>query len=68
MPVVKIDILKGHSKKEKEKLMESIFCAFEENDIPRSWVTIVIDDLPEENWAISGETLSKKIAREKKEK
>ncbi len=68
MPVVKIDLLEGRTKKEKEKLMKSIFRAFEENNIPKKWVSIVISDLPEENWAISGETLSKKIAREKKEK
>jgi len=65
MPIVKIDILEGHTKKEKEKLMESIFKAFEENDIPREWVSIVITDLPEENWAVGGELLSKKLAREK---
>lgn len=65
MPIVKIDLLEGHSKEEKEKIMESIFKAFEENEIPREWVTIVMSDLPKENFGIQGELLSKKLAREK---
>jgi len=66
MPIVKIQMLSGRTKAQKEKLMEAIFKAFKENDIPREWVSIVISDEPEENWAIQGELLSKKIAREKK--
>ena len=66
MPIVRIELASGRTKKEKENLMESIFEAFKKNNIPREWVSIVISDEPEENWAISGELLSKKIAREKK--
>ena len=66
MPTVKIDLLSGKTKKEKENLMESIFEAFKKNNIPREWVSIIISEEPEENWAVNGELLSKKIAREKK--
>ncbi len=64
MPFVKVDLLEGRTKKQKEKLIESIFRAFEENDTPREWVTILIDDYPLENWAIQGELLSKKMKRD----
>jgi 4-oxalocrotonate tautomerase family enzyme len=66
MPIVHIEMLSGRTKKQKEKLMESIFSAFEKNNIPREWVSIVISDEPKENWAISGELLSNKIKRERK--
>ena len=65
MPMVKITLLNGKTKTQKESLMESIFKAFAENDIPREWVSIIISDEPEENWGVGGETLSKKIAKAK---
>jgi len=66
MPVVKIDILEGKSKEQKEKLAKSIMQAFEENQIPKEWVTILFNENPVENWAVAGEMLSEKIKNEKK--
>ncbi|MCX6798639.1 MAG: tautomerase family protein [Candidatus Diapherotrites archaeon] len=60
-----MDMLEGRSAAQKEKIIESVFKAFEENGISREWVTIVISDLPQENWAISGEMLSEKLKKEK---
>lgn len=65
MPVVKIDLLQGRSAKQKEKLAKAILGAFEENDIPKEWVTIVFNDNPVENWVVSGEMLSEKLKKEK---
>lgn len=63
MPIVRIDLLKGRTKEQKEKLIESIFKAFEENNIPREWVTILLNDSSIENWAVDGEMLSKKLKK-----
>jgi 4-oxalocrotonate tautomerase family enzyme len=68
MPIVRVELLNGRTKQEKEKLIESIFEAFEKNDIPREWVSIVLSDAPIENWAISGELLSSKIKKEENKK
>lgn len=65
MPVVKIDMLKGKTSEEKEKLAMAIMAAFDQNDIPKEWVTIIFNDNPLENWAVGGEMLSEKIKREK---
>jgi 4-oxalocrotonate tautomerase family enzyme len=63
LPVVKIDLLAGRTKEQKEKLFESILKAFEENNIPREWVTIILNDSPIENWIVDGEPLSKKMKK-----
>ncbi|MBN2066939.1 MAG: tautomerase family protein [Candidatus Diapherotrites archaeon] len=66
MPVVKIDLLEGKTPKEKESLAKSLLKAFEENHIPKEWVTIIFSDAPKENWVVAGEMLADKIKREKK--
>jgi 4-oxalocrotonate tautomerase family enzyme len=65
MPVVRVDLLEGRSAKQKEKLAKALLKAFEENDIPKEWVTIVFQDNPVENWVVSGEMLSEKLKKEK---
>ena len=65
MPVVKVDLLSGRSAKQKEKLAKAILSAFEENDIPKEWVTIVFQDNPLENWVVAGEMLAEKLKKEK---
>lgn len=61
MPIVKIDMLEGKTAKQKEKLVIALYKAFEENQIPKEWVTILFNDNPVENWAVGGEMLSEKI-------
>lgn len=65
MPVVKIDLLEGRNAKQKEKLAKALLKAFEENGIPKEWVSIIFNDNPVENWVVSGEMLSEKLKREK---
>ena len=66
MPVVKIDVLEGRTAEQKEKLVMALYKAFEENQIPKEWVTIIFNDNPVENWAVGGEMLSEKIKKEQK--
>ena len=65
MPVVKIDLLEGKTVEQKEKLAMALYKAFEENNIPKEWVSIVFNENPVENWAVGGEMLSEKIKKEK---
>jgi 4-oxalocrotonate tautomerase family enzyme len=65
MPVVKIDLLEGKSAKQKQALAMALLKAFEENGIPREWVSIIFNDNPAENWVVSGEMLSEKMKRGK---
>ncbi len=65
MPIVKIDMLEGKTAEQKEKLVIALYKAFEENQIPKEWVTILFNDNPVENWAVGGEMLSEKIKKEK---
>ncbi len=65
MPVVKIDLLEGKTKEEKEKLAMSIVKAFQENSIPKERVTVIFQDNPVENWVVGGEMLSEKIKQGK---
>lgn len=58
-------MLKGKSPEEKEKLAMALMDAFDQNGIPKEWVTIIFNDNPVENWVVGGEMLSEKIKREK---
>ena len=66
MPVVKIDLLQGKSPEQKEKLARALMQAFEENNIPKEWVTIIFNETAVENWAVGGEMLSEKIKKGRK--
>ena len=65
LPVVKIDLLEGKTAEQKEKLAMALLKAFEENGIPKEWVSIIFNDSPVENWAVGGEMLSEKIKKGK---
>ncbi len=65
MPIVKIDLLDGKTAEQKEKLAMALLQAFEENNIPKEWVTIMFNESPVENWAVNGEMLSEKMKKGK---
>ena len=65
MPVVKIDLLDGKTAEQKEKLAMALLRAFEENNIPKEWVTIIFQESSVENWAVNGEMLSEKMKKGK---
>ena len=62
MPNVKIDMWPGKTDEEKENLIKGITKVFEEIDIKKEWVTIVINEIQPKNWGIRGE-LGSKIAK-----
>jgi len=62
MPVVKIDMWDGRSEEEKEKVIQNVTAAIVEScGCPKEAVTVVIDDIPKENWGSGGEQHSKKF-------
>ena len=52
----------GKTDEEKENLIKGITKVFEEIDIKKEWVTIVINEIQPKNWGIHGE-LGSKIAK-----
>ena len=62
MPVVKIDMWSGRSAEEKEKIIQKVTDAIVEScNCPKEAVTVVIDEIPKENWGSGGEQHSKKF-------
>ena len=62
MPVVKIDMWDGRSEEEKEKVIRKVTDAIVEScGCPEETVTVVIDEIPKENWGSGGEQHSKKF-------
>ncbi len=61
MPVVHVFWWAGREVSLKEKVIKGITKAFEDVGVPASAVTIIIHDIPKENWGSGGEQASKKF-------
>jgi len=61
MPVVKIDMWPGRSAEQKEAIIQGITEVFEKQGVPKIATTVVITEIPKENWGSSGEPHSKKF-------
>jgi len=61
MPVVHVFWWTGREASLKEKVIKGITKAFEEVGVPASAVTVIIHDIPKENWGSGGEQASKKF-------
>lgn len=59
MPVVKVDLWEGRTEEEKEKLIKGITRAFVEIGIRAEWVTVILHDVPKNNWGSGGKQASK---------
>lgn len=64
MPVVKIDMWKGHSMEEKEKLIEKVTDAVVDSIECKSRdVFVILNEVPKEHWGIEGQPSSKKFPK-----
>lgn len=55
MPIVRIDLWPGRDKATKEKLIQKITQVVVETvKCPAEAVTVVIEDIPKENWGMGG--------------
>ena len=62
MPIVKIDLWSGRTEELKENLIKKVTdVVVEVCKCPKEAVTIVINDIPKENWGSAGEQHSKKF-------
>ena len=59
MPVVIIEMWKGRTEEQKERLIKGITKAFEEIGVKAEWLNIIIHDVPKSNWGMRGEQASK---------
>ena len=60
MPIVRISMYPGRDEATKEKLIQSVTQAVSDNaKCPPEAVTVVIDDIPKENWGFGGKQASK---------
>jgi 4-oxalocrotonate tautomerase len=59
MPVVKVDMWKGKTEEQKEKLIEGITKAFIEIGMKAEWVTVIFNEVPKSNWGMGGKQASK---------
>ncbi len=61
MPLVEVTMWAGVPSEVKKKLAEGLTKVFEELGIPREAVTIVIYEVPKENWATGGQLHSERF-------
>lgn len=54
MPVIKIDTW-PKDKSKKKQMIEGITKVFTDMGVPKEHVTIVINEVPKENWALKGD-------------
>ena len=60
MPLVKIDMWKGRTVEQKEKMIQSVTKAVCDSvGCPKEAVWVVLTDVDKENWGISGEQMGK---------
>jgi len=59
MPVVIVEMWKGRTDEQKEKLIKGITEAFERIGVPAEALNIIIHDIPKANWGLHGKQASK---------
>ena len=58
MPVVIVNMYAGRDKEAKRRIAEGITKVFEAEKVPRNAVTVIMNDVPKDNWADGGKLAS----------
>ncbi len=58
MPVVIVNMYAGRDRQAKKRIAEGITKVFEAENVPRDAVTVIMNDVPKENWAEAGKLSS----------
>lgn len=58
MPVVTVDMWPGRDDDAKRRIAEGITKVFEKENIPSDAVTVIIQEIPKNNWARAGKLCS----------
>jgi len=60
MPVVRIEMWAGRSREQKRKLIKEVTEAITSSlGIPKDQVTVILNEIPKDNWGLAGELASK---------
>jgi 4-oxalocrotonate tautomerase len=63
MPIVQVSVWEGITSENKKKTVKGITKVFENMDVPKEAVQIVIYEAPKSNWATGGKLHSEKHAQ-----
>lgn len=58
MPVVIVNMYAGRDREAKKRIAEGITRVFEAEKVPRDAVTVIMNDVPKDNWADAGKLAS----------
>jgi len=58
MPVVIVNMYAGRDKDAKRRIAEGITKVFEVEKVPRDAVTVIMNEVPKDNWADAGKLAS----------
>lgn len=58
MPVIIVNMWTGRDKEAKKRIAEGITKVFEAEKVPRSAVTVIMNEVQKENWAEAGKLSS----------
>jgi len=58
MPVVIVNMYAGRDREAKRRIVEGITKVFEVEKVPRDAVTVIMNDVPKDNWADGGKLAS----------
>ena len=61
MPVIQVSVWAGISEENKKKIIEGITKVIEEIGVPREAVTVIIYEVPKNDWASGGQLHSEKF-------
>ena len=62
MPIVRIQVARGRSKEQRQRVMRAVTDAIQESmEVPRSTIHVMMQEIPSEDIMIGGEALSDKI-------
>jgi 4-oxalocrotonate tautomerase len=60
MPVVRIEMWAGRSREQKRKMIKEVTEAITSSlGIPKDQVTVILNEIPKDNWGLAGELASK---------
>ena len=64
MPIIRVDMLKGRTKKQKQNLVKELTLAFNracgENHVG---IDVILHEIEKENWSINGQLFSEKQSK-----
>ncbi|MCX8176983.1 MAG: tautomerase family protein [Candidatus Bathyarchaeota archaeon] len=65
MPIVHVHVWEGIGEEKAKRIIEEITKVFEDVDIPKHAVEVVVHEVPKTHWGIGGEPASQKFKNQK---